>query len=214
VGRRKQRNFNLANWLVGLGCVALGVTFALPWLTAPRTARIEDRADAIALRVLLASVELNLSDLQAPGNPELLEARVAALLARDGIPFDNFVEGPQGGVPHGDGIVYRGRHYEYLVLHGARTMSERRAGETAPVEVYAYPADPLSTAQTAFFHGEIEQSAYTRNLQANYKGLTAQGRPDRGAAIPRDAMSPRDWAYRGRDDERWLIPPVARTLVE
>lgn len=207
---QRHRNFNLANWLVGLGLVGLGASFALPWWTAPRTARIEGRADTIARLLLEAALELDLSfdgDSPAPAwQAELLEARTAALVDIAEIPETSFVLRPSRAEPFAGGLVFRGKHYEYLILPGRATITQRRAGMVPPLEVYAYPARGLSTAQTAFFHGEIEESSFTRNLQADYKGEPVHRRPDRGAAIPRETRSGGSFDYRGRDDERWLVP--------
>ena len=50
----------------------------------------------------------------------------------------------------------------------------------------------------------LYRSPQLRQIEANYRGEPVYLRPDRGAAVPRDAL--KDGAYRGRDDERWLVP--------
>ena len=204
--RRRHHNFNLANWLVGLGLLALVISFAIPYILAERTARLEQRAEEVAAVVLDAAVDLQPLDLTDPFDRALLEAWIVARLEVLGIKEDSFTLAPP--LVLDDVLVFRGKHYEYLVTPGPQPMddSERvahnRGERILPFEVYAYPARSVSPAQTAFFFSEIDSSAFTRNLQNNYKGDGR--RPRRGNGVPRVDPGIQGF-YRGRDDERWLF---------
>lgn len=208
--RQRRRNFNPANWLVGLGVVALGLSFWLPHATASRTARIESRAGDIAANLLREAVAVQPFDPGDALQVAHVEARTLQALAARGIRLDSFVEGPTRMLPGGEAVLFRGRHFVFLLTRTPvsvwRAGTRQRAELCRPLEVYAYPRAG-APAQSAYFHGEIERAAFTRNLQADYKH--GGRRPAAGAAVPRRSS---DTArhYRGRDDERWLVTSDGR----
>ena len=203
MGRRpRNRNFNLGNLLVLLSVVGLGVSFWVPYGTAERTARVEGRAGDIAKVILATASAMQPIDLQDPFTRAVLQARVVKACDAWGLPASNFLQGDQPIEPFDwPSLVFRGRHYCFQVTV---TPADRSAGAAVPpVEVYAWPNNPVGPGHTVFFFPETGEPAFSRNLVANYAAFTRAPRPGAGRHRPLNRES-RPEAYRGYDEERWL----------
>lgn len=200
--RSRKRNFNPGNLLVGLAVGALGLSFWVPYGTADRTARVEERAGEIAALLLEAASDCQPLDLTDDRLYTLLEARTVKAAHAQGIPSSSFVD-PDLPVEELDwgSFLYRGKHYCYQVTV---TPEDQLQGDVvAPVEVYAWPATELGPGHTVFFFSETDYPAFSRNLSSGFAGTENAPKPGLGRPHPDDRRESRDW-YRGTDDERWI----------
>ena len=200
--RSRKRNFNPGNLIVLLAVGALGLSFWVPYGTADRTARVEERAGEIAALLLEAASDCQPLDLGSREVYSLLQARTAKAAHSRGIPGSSFVdpELPEEELDWGS-FLYRGKHYCFQVT---LTPEKRLAGDlVAPVEVYAWPATEVGPGHTVFFFSETEYPAFSRNLSSGFAGTTNAPRPGLGLPHPDDPRDNPDW-YRGTDDERWI----------
>lgn len=200
--RSHKRNFNPGNLLVLLAVGALGLSFWIPYGTANRTARVEERAGEIAALLLEAASACQPLDLTDPGQYALIEARTLKAAHARGIPSSSFVDTELPIETLGWGsFLFRGKHYCFQVT---LTPSEQLRGDTVPpVEVYAWPTTTVGPGHTVFFFSETDQPAFSRNLARGYAGTETAPRPGFGQPRQDDPRGSPDW-YRGTDDERWI----------
>jgi hypothetical protein len=227
---RRQRNFNLGNWLLGAGAVALVASFWIPFAAANRTARVEERAGDVAELLLLEASAMQPLDLADPWQRAVLLARLVRACSCGGVfAADLALETP----PQDAGNVLWLRNKHYLFQLGLAPGDPHRppaAGTIPPCEVLAWPADGSCPGHAAFYAAEGTDAAYTRNLQADYQGIeppawsegkpVSQRRPQPAAGLRREFGQEAERAgYRGLDDERWLVlrtpalPPAVRATL-
>jgi len=196
---------NVANIIVGVGFVALGATFAWPYMTAGRVARVENWAETITAKLLDAAVENPWQDDagdRASWAKELITSVGGAEAARLRV-----VEPPANAEPTGGGYL-EGKHYAYAVLERPIGGASIRSGQPTPVEVYAWPLSSLGPARTAFYFTGDGHRAYTHNLHSRYEGWRRPPRAGSGQAFHSDPRAP--GTYRAQDGERWLKLPAKR----
>lgn len=191
---------NPATWYTAIGVGLLGVSLWLPWASASRTARVEERADAIADALLQAARGDALSGDAAALDRVLArfhalgEARAVfvADLERQEAPADTL-------------LLLTNKHYAFQLAVSLLPQQEHAGRDAVPaLEVVAWPLSRVGPGHCAFFHPENAPRAYTRNLAAGYAG-TGGRRPLPGRCH-RDASSPDSPSqYRSYDDERWLL---------
>ncbi|MDA0373537.1 MAG: hypothetical protein O2865_07105 [Planctomycetota bacterium] len=193
--------WNLGNALVGLGLVGLGVTLSMPGWSADRVARVESRAEQ-ACRVLATMVADSQRTL--PIAPPAFTDEFQAQCRAAGQPESDLPE-----LIAEDPLTFGSRHYLFRVV--ARELPTRAEGESAPLEVFAWPRTVLPPGRTTFCFPLDGDPVFTRNLAAGYEGLERGPRP--GAALARGEEQPRrdGVPYRASNDERWLFlkaPPT------
>lgn len=193
--------WNLGNALVGLGLVGLGVTLSMPGWSADRVARVESRAEQ-ACRVLATMVE---DGRFGPGlAPSAFTEEFRTRCSAAGQPDSDLPE-----LIAEEPLTFGSRHYLFRVV--AREQPGRAEGESAPLEVFAWPRTLLPPGRTTFCFPLDGDPVFTRNLAAGFEGLDRG--PRAGAALARGEAEPRrDGApYRAANDERWLFlkaPPT------
>ena len=199
------KSWNLANALVVLGLIALGVSAYLPIASAERVARVESRARVVCDALLVAALE---EPPILPGDDlATLTERVRATCSELGIPESDLPTLDESGpFP-----VYRTKHYVFRVVDAPRDPV--RAGHAArrPIEVYGWPDTLLPPGRSAFFVPEAGWSAYSRNLSAKYKGFDPAPLGGVGAPRSRTGSNAPASDYRARNNERWLLLPDGRT---
>lgn len=190
-----------AGWYTLLGVVLLGVTQWIPYGTAQRTARLEQRADEIAA-LLLEALRPNLRPLGRDDMPHVL-ATFAALALRDGVHIGDL----ETAAPPPDALLaLRNKHYAFHVAVSppAPNATVARGTESA-YEVLAWPLEAIGPGHCAFFHPDDAQRAYTRNLNASFRGF-GKHRPLPGRSHRRETTALEVTSfYRSYDDERWLV---------
>lgn len=192
---------NPATWYGLAGLALLGTSLWVPWATAARTARIERRADDIAMLLLEAAVPF-VDDLDAT-SAKVVFARFLRLAIRDGLIVSDLE--PADTLP-GTLLVLRNKHYAFHLAAAPLpdgTVVER--GAVPPREVMAWPIDENGPGHCAFFHPDDGPRAFTRNLTAKHSGL-GDRRPRPGAAYPASQhFADVTTFYRSGDDERWIL---------
>lgn len=227
---RSRRNFNLGNWLLGTGAAALGFSFWVPYASGSRTARTEERACDVAEILLHEAAAMQPLDLADPSQQATLLARTLRACVHGGV-FAADLQYEQ--VPADAGAVLWLRNKHYLFQLGPTPADPKRpslAGTIAPLEVLAWPGDESCPGHATFYAAEGSDSAFTRNLQADYVGREPPAwsnnrpvpsrRPQPAAGQRRDQGLELEYgAWRGLDDERWLLvrtpalPPASRELM-
>jgi len=201
-GWRRNRWANPAAYYVFGGLLLLAFSLWFPWLSASRTARVEQRANAIAEALLDAT--MGFTPPYDAAQTSAIAARCFALAASRGeyVKDLELVE-PAGG---DQWLCLQNRHYLFQLASSPPDVDQRPGKLTAPaVEVTAWPRDSIGPGHCAFFHPENATRAFTRNLRASYAGLEGD-RPTPGAAHRRPGLGSRRLTpYPGRDNERWLI---------
>jgi hypothetical protein len=180
----------------------LGFSLYVPWLSASRTARVEQRADLLAAALLDASAgfELPLDEADREG----VLGRFFALAESRGVYTRDLERHPSP--PEDAQLCLVNKHY-LLQLTESPPGANQRAGEDAAAafEVTAWPMSGAGPGHCAFFYPENAARAYTRNLRANYAGTQDQ-RLHPGAAHRAIGASGRlTKTYTGADNERWVL---------
>lgn len=188
-----------ARWYVLIGVAMLVASIWVPFLTAQRTARTEQRADAIAA-ALLAVVDEHVEPIDAAAGPVVF-ARCLRLALCEGAYVGDLeqVEAPPDVL-----LCLQNKHY---LFHLAISPPDQAAvvghGTVPSYEVMAWPRERLGPAHTAFFYPDDALRVYSRNLAANHFGLGRQ-RPRPGTNHRRTSSQIATDAYRSVDDERWI----------
>ncbi|MFT4842422.1 MAG: hypothetical protein ACI8UD_000214 [Planctomycetota bacterium] len=194
---------NPAAWYTAIGCCLLGLSLAIPWLSASRTTRVETRADDIANAMLEASQgfvpPFDSSDVQC------LLARFYQVAACRGVRVNQVVQVE----PALEGCVLclKNKHYAFQLSESPLDATSRAGRDTvASVEVMAWPLSAVGPGHCVFFYPEGTTRAYSRNLRRSYAGLELDDRPAPGAAHRRPGHgSLKRSQYPGNDNERWII---------
>jgi hypothetical protein len=227
---RRQRNFNLGNWLVGAGALALVASFWVPFAAAGRTARAEERAGDVADVLLGCAGAMQPFDPVDPWQRDVLLARLVCACSCGGIyAADLALQEPPADAP---GVLWlHNKHYLFQLGPVPCDPHRQAPANTIPaLEVVAWPADSSCPGHAAFYAAEGTDAAFTRNLQADYQGTQppawtdgraeSQRRPPPGAGLRRESGQDAErGGYRGLDDERWLVlhtpalPPAVRTML-
>src|SRR5436190_3151790 len=176
-GWRRSRWFNPATWYTAIGIGLLAASLWMPWASALRTARIEERADQIAEALIHATRGAPPPDDAA--SLETLFARFLALAESRSL----FVADLERHDPPEDALLLMtNKHYAFQLAASPPAEPERgRIGrDTVPaLEVVAWPLSRVGAAHCAFFHPGNAPRAYSRNLAAGYAG-TGNRRPAPG----------------------------------
>ena len=203
---RSRWRYNPAFWYVAAGFGLLAFSLWIPWLSASRTTRVEQRADNLAEALLHAARGFEPSD-----DGQLDEARIQAVLARfyqfadsRGLRL-NHIERVEP-TPEGALLCLRNKHYAIQLTVSPPDATQRPGLHTVPaLEVTAWPLRQVGPGHCAFFYPENAERAYTRNLRKGYAGLE-DGRPLPGHCHRRPGLgSRRPSQYASGDDERWIL---------
>lgn len=200
---RRSRFGNPATWLTVLGSSVLAFALAVPWFSASRTTRVENRADQVASALL---------DACSGFVPPLSEAQTQCLLARffqvaacRGVR----VQEVERVLPSPDGVLLclTNKHYAFQVSESPIEATARASKDAvASLEVTAWPLSRVGPGHCVFFYPQDACRTYSRNLRRGYAGLDEEDRPAPGAAHRRPGLgSVRRSDYPGNDSERWLI---------
>ena len=185
------------------GLVGLGFASWAPWAAGHRTARIEGRAETIGQALHLAVIAAQPLDLDDPRQRSHVLARTVALAVAGGELTDDLIELPSTAPRR---LLLANKHYLFAVQDSpAPPELVAGSGAITAIEVIAWPAEARSAAHTAFFWPEDAEAASTRNLQAAYAGTGRAPEPAGPHRRRNDASNHHPWAYRGQDDERWLV---------
>lgn len=199
---RPSRLGNPATWYTIVGVIMLGVSIWVPFLTAERTARVEQRAEQIAARLIEAvqSLPYGLDDTAL----EVALARFYALAARDGV-FINDLEVLEPALP-ATLLTLQNKHYAFHLAISPPDPAAIVGSDAQPdYEVVAWPLSSVGPGHCVFFCPDNAARAYTRNLSAGYAGLGAH-RPSPGRCHRRPAQGLQSMtSYRAIDDERWIL---------
>lgn len=222
--RANLRSVNLGNVLLLVGVGVLGFSIWLPYLSAERTYRLEDRADRYCAKlceIVRSMPRLNFQD------PELHEQILSRLQSNRLTPVK-----PPAALA-GKAFFFESKHYLFMVTHTPpERLSEpieprtvvpmspcpgsewrwpwrfERDSQPLPFEIYAWPASITSPARTAFFYPSDTTPKFCHNLDPTYLGLESFPQPG-NARRKLDAGRGRTGvlrAYRGFDGARWLLP--------
>lgn len=190
-----------AGWYTLIGVLMLAGSMWVPFLTAERTARVEERADALCGLLLAASLEL--SGGIDEHDVDLLLGRFYCLALRDQVHI-NDLEVVTPALP-GTLLTLRNKHYAF---HFAVSPPEANAivgRDTEPAyEALAWPLTAVGPGHAAFLYCDDAPAAYTRNLSAGYVGL-GERRPQPGRSHRRATGVESAHFYRSFDDERWIV---------
>lgn len=196
---RHPRLANPANWFLLLGGGLLALSLWIPWFTAVRTARVENRADQITGLLLEAATGLE-CPLDAAGL-EIVMARFQALAAAQGAHLAD-LERIEPAWP-GALLALTSKHYAYqLAISPPPVRSLPSRDSTPALETMAWPLSAVGPGHSVFFHPENAPRAYTRNKAAGFEGLTL--RPAAGEAHRPGEGSVSANYYRSARDERWI----------
>ena len=200
---RRSRFGNPAAWYTAIGSSMLALSLAIPWLSASRTTRVEERADGIAEALLSAS-----EGLQTPFSEvdlQCLLARFYMVASSHGL-WTSDIE-READAPDGALLCLRNKHYAFQVSESP-IDANARAGQdcTGSVEILAWPLSTVGPGHCVFFYAQDASRAYSRNLRKSYAGLDGSNQPTPGAAHRRPGLgSLRRSQYAGNDNERWVI---------
>lgn len=200
---RRSRWANPARWYTVAGLAALGLSLWLPWMTAARTARVEQRADRIAELLLRAARDR--SEPAEEAGLQFVLARFHGLAAAEGV-FVSDLERVEPAPP-GTLLCLTNKHYAFQLAATPLPPNQVPGRDSvAAVEVIAWPLTATGPGHSAYFHPEDGPRAYSRNLYASYAGLGGR-RPQPGSShrpLRRQGDELPGW-YRGADDERWIV---------
>jgi hypothetical protein len=193
---------NPSAWYLAGGLALIAASLWLPWFTAARTARVEQRADRLAELLLCAAEALLVPPVA--GDVEHVLARFLALAAADGA-FLGDLERVEPPFPDSL-LVLTNKHYALQLAASPPPATATPGSDTVPaLEVLAWPLSALGPGHSVFFHAENAPRAYTRNLSSRIVGL-GNTRPQPGSAQPRETGTSRSaLAYRSANDDRWVV---------
>jgi hypothetical protein len=204
-----QRSWNLGNFLVVVGVLALGLSLAWPYVAARRVARVESWAADIIASLLDAAGE----DATRFTTPAAARELLASLPNRRIAERLRVLDDDE--VPHlGSGVYLEGKHFYYLLTVAEPPDPATVDDESPPppprfLEIYAWPGSRFGPSRSAFYGDSSGQRAYTHNLHTRYHGLdriprAGVARRATGAdAPPIEEIE----SYRGEDEEQWVPLP-------
>ena len=197
--RRSHWNPAALYTLLGLGLLAFSV--ALPWLSAARTARVEQRAARLADLLADAAAEHEGAlDATAADWIHARLLRLAAVVEAHTSDLERVEPVPEGVV-----LWLRNKHYALQLAISPTAPNQPRGTASRPAfEVLAWPLRTTGPGHCAFFVPEDAPRAYTRNLGGNYAGF-GDDRPEPGSAHRREGAPARGRGYRSQGGERWLF---------
>lgn len=187
-------------WHLALGTALIAASLGLPWWSAERTARAETRAGQIVALLLEAGHEVG---RDGPPDPDVAFARLL-MLARARDVFFGDLEA--AAADDEAWLVATNKHYAFRLAPIAADAEARSAPDATPgVAALAWPLAAAGPAHGMFYAPEDGPRAYTRNLTHNAYGF-GDRRPGARSGRQRagNAFDTRI-AYRGADDERWLL---------
>lgn len=196
---RRSKWADPARWYLLVGVALLATSIWVPFLTAERTARTEQRADQIAA-ALLQAVNEQVFPLDDETLPIVL-ARCYCLAASDG-QFVGDLE-PIDEAPADVLLCLQNKHY---LFHLAVSPPDQAAvpgrGTVPSYEVMAWPRERIGPAHSAFFYPDNALRAYSRNLAASHYGMRRRPAPGTNHRRAETLLVGR--SYRSADDERWI----------
>lgn len=194
---------NPASWYLIVGTALLGATLWVPWFTAERTARVEQRADRIA-QLLQEAASAFAGDI-GERDADPVHARFLRLALRDGLHVAD-LERIEPPLPHTT-LVLRNKHYLFYLAPSPQQADVICSKDSVPArEVVAWPAGAAGPGHCLFFHPDDAPRAYCRNLAKGYAGLGEGGHPEPGVAHRRpNTLLQVTSFYRSFDDERWIL---------
>jgi hypothetical protein len=198
------RTWNLGRWLFWCGLVLLGVTFWIPFATARRTARTEERAERITELLLLTASAAQPLDFTDPFTTNVMMARLLCLCRCRGVFCDDLeaVTPPAGT---GDRFLLVNKHYVFQVARSPEPHASPVDAIPA-VEVLAWPLESAGPGHAAFYCSELGEPAFSRNLLHGYVGLDPAYMAEPGVALRRKGGEFEGrWTYRGMDDDQWHV---------
>ncbi|MCA8944213.1 MAG: hypothetical protein KDB80_16730 [Planctomycetes bacterium] len=202
---------NLTNSLVWVGVGLVALSLIVPARSAERTARVETRAEEAARTLLAVAQEMEPIDLDDLDAARRLESRFRAACAE-------WHGHPESYLPHlhecpselsdVSCMMFESKHYCLMLTRSPIPIDSGVQPDRYPFEVYAWPLSLSPPGHTAFFVPEIGDPAFSRNKMRQYVGWKEDRRghralPRPGCGIPRNEVE--EGAYRGRDDERWIL---------
>ena len=200
---RRSRFGNPATWLTVIGSGVLAFTLTIPWLSAARTTRVENRADGVASALLEASE--GFSAPLSETDTQCLLARFYLVAACREVRTNEVerIESPSGDVL----LSLTNKHYAFQLTQSPIDATARATSKAvAALEVLAWPLSSVGPGHCVFFYPEDASRSYSRNLRASYAGLADETRPAPGAAHRRPGLgSLKRSQYPGNDNERWII---------
>ena len=179
----------------------LAASIWVPFLTAGRSARVEQRADEITSLLLEAMQPLGQLDRDVA--PVIL-GRFHRLALRDHV-YVGDLEPLDEPLP-GTLLCLVNKHYAFHVAVSPIENDAVRATADEPsYEALAWPLSNVGPGHGVFFYPDDAPRAYTRNLSAGYHGL-GQRRPQPGRCHRRDlTVADTGSGYRSQGDERWIL---------
>jgi hypothetical protein len=186
-------------WHLLAGALAVAATIALPWLSANRTARVEDRASEL-LDALLQACQ-GAGRHESP-DAEHAYARTVALAAARGVLVTDLerVDGTSTDV------CLANKHYLFRIAPTPADPAQRHAADAVPALAgLAWPLDLASAGHAMFFAAEDASRAYTRNLAQAHHGRDRRQPPEgTGRRRPGSAFD-LPYAYRSQGEDRWIL---------
>lgn len=191
-----------ARWYTVLGFAVLVFSLWLPWLSASRTTRVENRADGLAECLLEVASEFPMPIDEA--DKQCILARFFALAVARGLRtsrIERIEPAPEDVL-----LCLENKHYTFQLSVSPPDAQQQPGKGTVPaIEVIAWPSTAVGPGHGAFFYPENAERAYTRNLRKSYHGR-GDDRPKPGAAHRRPGLgSGRPMQYTGDDGEHWKL---------
>jgi hypothetical protein len=190
-----------AGWYTLIGLALLGASIWVPFLTAERSARVEQRADQIS-GLLLEAIR-PLGQLDGDSVPVIL-GRFHRLALRDRVHVGDLE--PLAEPLPGTLLCLANKHYAFHVAVSPPEETAVRGPDTEDAyEALAWPLSEGGPGHGVFFHPDDALRAYTRNLNAGYHGF-GERRPEPGRCHRRDlTLIEGSRLYRSAGDERWIL---------
>jgi hypothetical protein len=222
---QKLSTLNVGNILLILGLGILGGSFWLPYATAARVHRIEERASRFAAKILGETVEKTALSWQDAKEQQKFIAKINKVLGLRGDASSIYLKShPVPGKLQGKAWWLESKHYLYMLtstpiayLEPEDKVIERPGPQDPPgkteapltpssdpepsrTEVYAWPKTAVSGPTTVFFYCPTGGGAFHRNLAERYLGSSSHPRPGDGFF---HHAAPYGKVYYGFDDQRW-----------
>lgn len=222
---QKLSTLNVGNILLILGLGILGGSFWLPYATASRVHRIEERASKFAATMLSATGKKTPQAWQDAKEQQKFVAKINKVLGLKGSASSIYLKAlPVPDNMQGKAWWLESKHYLYMLTSTPIAYLDRedkvieRPGpqdppdkteapvtpsadtEPARTEVYAWPKSSVNGPATVFFYCSSSGGAFHRNLAKRYLGRSSHPKPGDGFFHHK---APRDRVYYGFDDQRW-----------
>ncbi|MCA3007991.1 MAG: hypothetical protein INH34_06465 [Phycisphaerales bacterium] len=196
---RKRGGIGPMRWHLLAGIAACAASVGAPWLSATRSARVEDRCSELTT-CLATSVQ----DAARHGEPDHdhVLARTVAFAGALGVFAADLEARPSS---EAGWLLFANKHYLFRAAPIAPDPARRHAEDARPAyEVLAWPVDAQSAGHAMFYAAEDAPRSYTRNLARGYQGvgdrMAAPGHGRRRAATEFDQTH----SYRSIGDDRWI----------